>query len=163
MPQLNQFKPGELPKFAEIEQTPRRSGPIEIKLSAEIENAKLPPPPEEDNQLEVLLRPGLLADVEIIVEKVPNAVHVPNQAVFERQGKLVVFVRNAKGVFEERAIRPLKRSESSMIIESGVKPGEVIALADPNAKPGDKKGGSNGGSGGGPAGMPSMGGPRGSR
>ncbi len=33
---------------------------------AERENAKLPLPPEDDNQLEVLLRPGLLADVEII-------------------------------------------------------------------------------------------------
>src|SRR5262249_20958793 len=31
---------------------------------SERENAKLPLPPEEDNQLEVLLRPGLLADVE---------------------------------------------------------------------------------------------------
>src|SRR5437899_2228281 len=37
---------------------------------ADRENAKLPLPPEEDNQLEVLLRPGLLADVEIIVDKI---------------------------------------------------------------------------------------------
>src|SRR5206468_7252502 len=53
---------------------------------SERENAKLPLPPEEDSQLEVLLRPGLLADVEIIVEKITDAIHIPNQAVFERDG-----------------------------------------------------------------------------
>jgi multidrug efflux pump subunit AcrA (membrane-fusion protein) len=104
----------------------------------DLDNAKLPPPPEEDNQLNILLRPGLLADVEIIVEKVPNAIHVPIQAVFEKEGKQVVFVKTANG-FESRPIKPLKRSENVMIISSGVKPGETIALANPEAKPGDKK------------------------
>jgi hypothetical protein len=33
----------------------------------ELESAQLPPPPGEQNQLQVLLRPGLLADIEIIV------------------------------------------------------------------------------------------------
>ena len=33
--------------------------------------AKLPLPPEQDSQVQVLLRPGLLADVEIQVEKLP--------------------------------------------------------------------------------------------
>ena len=90
------------------------------------------------SQLEVLLRPGLLADVEIILEKIPDAINIPNQAVFEKDGKQIVYVRNGKG-WEERVIKPLKRSESVMVIASGVKPGEIIALADPTAKPGDKK------------------------
>lgn len=34
---------------------------------------------------------------------------------------------------------PLKRSESVMVIASGVQPNEVIAVSDPFAKPGDKK------------------------
>jgi hypothetical protein len=151
---------GEMPKFEEIAPPPpRRTGPPEITLSPEIANAKLPPPPEQDSTLEVLLRPGLLADVEIIVEKVPNAINIPNQAVFDRNGKMVVYVKDQKGKFEERVIKPLRRSESVMIIESGVKPGETIALADPNAKPGDqkKKGGGGSGASGAPAGMPGMG------
>ena len=151
---------GEMPKFEEIAPPPpRRTGPPVIKLNPEVANAKLPAPPAQENNLDVLLRPGLLADVEIIVEKVPNAINVPNQAVFERNGKLVVYVKDLKnGKFEERVIKPMKRSESVMIIESGVKPGEVIALADPNAKPGDqKKKGGGSGSSGAPAGMPGMG------
>jgi multidrug resistance efflux pump len=104
----------------------------------DMDNAKLPPPPEEDSQLEVLLRPGLLADVEIIVEKIPNALHIPVQAVFDKEGKLLVYVKSGN-TFEPREIKPLKRSESTMVIADGLKAGETIALADPTAKPGDKK------------------------
>lgn len=105
---------------------------------ADLENAKLPPPPEQESQLEVLLRPGLLADVEIIVEHIPNAIHIPVQAVFEREGKPVVYVK-AGEVFEPRIIKPFKRSESTMVIAEGLKAGETIALADPTARKGEKK------------------------
>lgn len=114
----------------------------------DLDNAKLPPPPEEDAQMDVLLRPGLLADVEIIVEKIPNALNVPIQAVFEKDGKMMVYVKGPKG-FEARNIKPFKRSENLLVIAEGVKANEVIALADPFAKPGDKKKKSDGGSGGG--------------
>ena len=80
----------------------------------------------------------MLADVQIIVEKVPNAINVPIQAVFEKDGKQVVYVKNGNR-FEVRQIKPIKRSESVMIISSGVKAGDVIAMANPDAKPGDKK------------------------
>ncbi|MGI8990347.1 MAG: efflux RND transporter periplasmic adaptor subunit [Bryobacteraceae bacterium] len=100
--------------------------------------AKLPPPPEEDSQLNVLLRPGLLADVEIIVEKIPDAIHVPNQAIFEKNGQQYVFAQNGKR-FEERSVKIAKRSETATVIAQGLKPGETIALADPNAKKTDAK------------------------
>jgi len=104
----------------------------------ELADAKLPPPPEEDSQFDVLLRPGLLADVEIIVDKLPNAIYIPNQAVFEKDGKLITYVKNGAS-FEERPFKPLKRSESLMVVESGLKPGEIVALSDPTAKKDDKK------------------------
>ena len=103
------------------------------------EKAKLPLPPEEDSQLEVLLRPGLLADVEIIVEKIPDAIHVPNQAVFEKDGKLFVWVQNpVDNRFDPRVIKLAKRSESVMVVAEGLKPGEIVALNDPTAKKNDK-------------------------
>jgi hypothetical protein len=100
---------------------------------AELANAKLPPPPEEDTQFDVLLRPGLLADLEIIVEKIPNALNPPMQAIFEKDGKPVVFVKQGNQ-FVEREIKPLKRSESTMVIASGVSANDVVALQDPTAK-----------------------------
>ncbi len=114
---------------------------------AELNNAKLPPPPEQDNQLDVLLRPGLLADVEIIVEKIPNAIHVPAQAVFQRDNKMVVYVKEG-GKFVPREIHIKKRSENVFVIESGVAAGDEVAMADPEAKPGDKKKDGKGGGGG---------------
>lgn len=120
----------------------------------ELANAKLPPPPEEDSNLDVLLRPGLLADVEIIVEKITNAVNVPAQAVFQKDNKMVVYVKQG-GRYVAREVKLAKRSENTMVIESGVKPGEEIAMTDPEAKPGQKKqdkGGSGGGGGAGPVG-----------
>jgi HlyD family secretion protein len=112
------------------------------KYSAkELENAKLPRAPEEDQQFEVLLRPGLLADIEIIVEKLTNVVHIPAQAAFEKDGRLVTYVKKGDG-FEERAVTPFKRAESVLVIAKGLEPGEVVALADPNRRKDrkDKKG-----------------------
>ena len=105
---------------------------------ADLDKAQLPPPPEDGEKTDVLLRPGLLADVEIIVEKVPNALYVPNQSVFEKDGKSVVYVKTGD-TFVERPIRIEKRSETVSIIREGIRPGDIISLADPNAKPGDKK------------------------
>ncbi len=63
---------------------------------SDLANAKLPAAMEAESQLDVLLRPGLLADVEIILEKIPNAINIPNQAVFEKDGKQIVYVRGRK-------------------------------------------------------------------
>ena len=104
---------------------------------AQMANAKLPPPPEQDSQLDVLLRPGLLADVQIIVDKMTNVIYIPVQSVFEKANKPMVWVKNGSR-FEERQIKPLKRSENTMIIADGLKENEIIALADPFAKPGTK-------------------------
>jgi hypothetical protein len=104
----------------------------------DLENAKLPPPPEETNSMDVLLRPGLLADVEIIVEKVPNAIYIPNQSLFEKDGKPVVYVKRGEK-FEPQVVQIAKRSEALTILSGGINPGDTIALADPFAKPGDKK------------------------
>jgi hypothetical protein len=118
-------------------------------------NAKLPLPPEEDSQVQVLLRPGLLADVEIQVEKLPDVIHVPAQAVFQKNGQYLVYVHTKDGKFDPRPVQLVKQSESMMVIASGVTVGEVVAMADPTAdkkKNGEKKssaGAAMGGMGGG--------------
>src|SRR5215472_8163175 len=117
-------------------------------------NAKLPLPPEEDSQAQVLLRPGLLADVEIQVEKLSDVIHVPAQAVFQKNGQYVVYVQN-KGKYEVRPVQLVKQSESMMVIASGVQPGETVAMADPTASKNDKKKGDKQSPGGNPmGGMP---------
>lgn len=116
------------------------SAPPAGVTEADRENAKLPLPPEEDSQLQVLLRPGLLADVQIIVEKIPDAIHIPNQALFEKDGQQFVYVQNpADSHFEPRTVKLAKRSESVLVVAEGLKAGEIIALGDPTAKKKDGK------------------------
>ena len=134
--------------------------PAEVGTEEERERAQLPPPPEEDSQLQVLLRPGLLADVEITVERIPNAIHIPAQAVFEKDGKPSVWVETGRR-FQQRPVKLARRSESTMVISEGLKPGEVIALSDPTARPGDKKGEKR--SGNAMPGMPAGGGGKGGK
>jgi hypothetical protein len=118
-------------------------------------NAKLPLPPEEDSQVQVLLRPGLLADVEIQVEKIPDALHVPAQAVFQKNGKPTVFVQQKNKRFVAREVQLVKQSESMMVLASGVQPGEIVALSDPTAdKSGKKEKGEKKSSGNSMSGMP---------
>ncbi len=117
-------------------------------------NAKLPLPPQQDSQVQVLLRPGLLADVEIEVEKIPNVLHVPAQAVFNKNGKYTVFVQAKNGKFEPREVQLVKQSESMMVLAGGVEPGEVIAMADPTVKKSDKNADKKGSSANPMGGMP---------
>jgi multidrug resistance efflux pump len=105
----------------------------------ERDNAKLPLPPGQDSQVQVLLRPGLLADVEITVEKLPDVLHVPAQAVFTKAGKPVVYVLQKSGKFEAREVQLIKQSESMMVLGGGVQPGEIVSLADPTADKNAKK------------------------
>jgi hypothetical protein len=102
-------------------------------------NAKLPLPPEEDSQVQVLLRPGLLADVEIQIEKIPDALHVPAQAVFQKNGKPTVFVQQKNKSFLPREVQLVKQSESMMVLASGVQAGDIVALSDPTADKSGKK------------------------
>jgi hypothetical protein len=104
----------------------------------ERDKAKLPPPPDQDSEVTKLLRPGLLADVEVEVEKIPNAIHVPKQAVMDKNNQTVVFVQLADGKFAQRVVKVVKQSESMAVLESGVQPGELVAMSDPTANKNDK-------------------------
>jgi multidrug efflux pump subunit AcrA (membrane-fusion protein) len=104
--------------------------------------------------VQALLRPGLLADVEIQVEKLPDVIHVPAQAVFQKNGQYIVYVRK-NGKFEPRPIQLVKQSESMMVISSGVEAGEIVAMADPTPDKNAKKSGEKKSQGGNPmGGMP---------
>jgi hypothetical protein len=110
-----------------------------VPTQDELDKAELPIPPEQDSQIAKLLRPGLLADVEIQVESIPNALHVPYQAIFHKGGKPIVYVQGKDGKFSPRDVALIKQSESTMVLASGVSVGEVVALTDPTlSKSADK-------------------------
>jgi RND family efflux transporter MFP subunit len=76
------------------------------------------------------IRPGMSASGRIAVERVANAVLVPPEAVFDKNGGSVAYVlRGSK--FDERPVQVARRSKSVLLIGSGLRPGEKVALQDP--------------------------------
>jgi len=63
---------------------------------------------------------------------IPNAIHVPRQAVFDKNGKNYVFVKTGER-FEQRDVKVEQRTESRVVL-SGLVEGTEIALVDPTAR-----------------------------
>jgi HlyD family secretion protein len=82
------------------------------------------------------LRPGMTARVEIEVEERSQALYVPLDAVFEKQGRHVSYVLGLGGVFErELVLGP--SNQDFVVVEKGLRSGERVALRDPGAPPSD--------------------------
>jgi len=75
------------------------------------------------------LRPGLTAQVIIIGGKKSNLIYIPRQALFQKDGKQVVFLKTNSG-FEQRSISILTSNESRIAV-NGIKEGSEVALIDP--------------------------------
>jgi 3-mercaptopyruvate sulfurtransferase SseA len=73
------------------------------------------------------LRPGMTANVRIIVEKVPNAVRVPRVCVFDREERQVVYVKRGSR-FEEVRVKLGLQNDDEAVVVSGLKGGEEVAL-----------------------------------
>lgn len=78
------------------------------------------------------LRPGMTARVEILVEERQDAVHVPLDAVFERDGRSVAWVATRSGP-QPRELVLGPTNADHVIVERGLSPGERVWLLDPEA------------------------------
>ena len=76
------------------------------------------------------IRPGMSASGRIAVEKIANGTLVPPEAVFEKNGGSVAYVLHG-GKFEERPVQVARRSKGQLLIASGLRPGEKVAIKDP--------------------------------
>jgi cobalt-zinc-cadmium efflux system membrane fusion protein len=64
------------------------------------------------------------------VDRIPNSILLPAEAMFQKNGRSVVYVQKRSG-FEERVINVGRRYGSTVQVVSGVEPGERVALKDP--------------------------------
>lgn len=81
-------------------------------------------------------RPGLTAKVQIASEPLKNVLYVPRQAIFERDGKPMAYVKVGNG-FEPRPVKVSGRTET-LVVLSDLPEGTEIALANPEQRPGQK-------------------------
>jgi RND family efflux transporter MFP subunit len=78
------------------------------------------------------LRPGMTAGFRVEVERVHDALVVPAEAVFSKNGRTVAYVLS-DGVYRERPLTLARRGIGQVMVSKGLKPGERIALKDPSS------------------------------
>jgi HlyD family secretion protein len=82
------------------------------------------------------LRPGFAARLSIRGDQLSRAVSIPSEAVFEREGKKVIYYKRNRG-FESQEVKVRALSEGRAILD-GIQPGTVVALVNPEARASDK-------------------------
>jgi len=90
----------------------------------------------EINESDPRLRPGMSARVEIAVEHRPQALFVPLEAVFEKNGDSVCYVAQGRHV-SARPVVVGPSNEDFVAIESGLRLGERVCLRRPDAPASD--------------------------
>ncbi len=88
------------------------------------------------------LRPGTTSVATIVIERMPKALVVPLECIFDRDAKKVVYVRR-EGNFEPAEVELGPQNEDMVVIRKGLHAGDRIAMHDmkgpggaPTAKPG---------------------------
>jgi HlyD family secretion protein len=84
------------------------------------------------------LKPGMSASCDIIVERLPDIVSVPLEAVFEVEGQTVVYLENEKRI----EVKVGRRNDVGIEVLSGLEGDESVCLLDPTLDeqglPGDR-------------------------
>lgn len=77
------------------------------------------------------IRPGMSAVARIAVDRVPDVVLLPTEAVFQRDGYPVAYVLDGSE-FAERRLALTRRGREQAIVKSGVAPGDRVATRRPS-------------------------------
>jgi HlyD family secretion protein len=79
------------------------------------------------------LKPGMTTSNKMIISEIPNKIFVPQEAIFEKNGKKILYIKNGSR-FDERIVETGEKSENYIIISKGLSDGEEVALRDPTVK-----------------------------
>jgi RND family efflux transporter MFP subunit len=85
------------------------------------------------DQTDARLKPGMSAQLTVIVNKIPNALTIPVQASFQKSGETVAYVWEGSR-FQERVIEVGRRSGDRILVVKGLSEDDRVALTDPTAK-----------------------------
>ncbi len=107
----------------------------EISPLAKLDFSGWPPSKNFDLAVELSavdarLRPGMSATTRVAVDRIPDSILVPVEAVFQKFGRSVVYVLRGSN-FEERVVQVARRSPAYARISGGLEPGQRVALKDP--------------------------------
>lgn len=85
------------------------------------------------DQTDARIKPGMTAQLTVVVDRVPDALAIPVRASFQKSGQTVVYVwEGAK--FQERVIEIGRRNRDQILVAKGLNAGDRVALKDPSVK-----------------------------
>ena len=79
------------------------------------------------------LLPGMTVSCEIIIDKVPDVIFVPLEAIFSKDEETFVYVKKGMG-FDKRKVLTGMENDNYVVIKDGLDKGEEVALSDPYYK-----------------------------
>ena len=88
------------------------------------------------------LRPGMSVQIVVTTDQLHQVLWLPSQALFESDGRKFVYLKSGE-TFTPKDVTLVQRSETRVVL-SGLKQGDVVALADP-MEMAKQKASSNGG------------------
>ena len=76
------------------------------------------------------IRPGMSATARIAADRLPNSTLVPAEAIFQKDGRPVVYKLNGSK-FDEQPIEIVRRGREQAAVSAGVKTGDKLAVRRP--------------------------------
>jgi RND family efflux transporter MFP subunit len=92
-----------------------------------------------------ILKPGMTTSNKIIINEISNVIYVPQEAIFEKEGKKIAYVKNGSG-FDETKVELGEKSENYVVVTKGLNADDEVALRDPNLVIEDEEGKTDAGS-----------------
>jgi RND family efflux transporter MFP subunit len=89
------------------------------------------------DQTDARFKPGITGQITVVVDRVPDAITIPAQALFQKSGQNVAYVWQGSQ-FEERDVEVGRRSSDKILIVKGLGAGDQVALKDPTGKQGSQ-------------------------
>jgi HlyD family secretion protein len=78
------------------------------------------------------IRPGMTATARIAADRMPDATLVPTEAIFQKDGRPVVYrLRGSK--FDEQEVEIVRRGREQAAVSAGVSAGDKLAVRRPDA------------------------------
>ena len=94
------------------------------------------------NGTDPVLKPGMTTSNEIVMSSIPDTLFVPLEAVFEKDGKTIVYTTSGSSA-RPREVKLGAKNSNFVIVSSGVQAGDKVALRDPTVKESQASGSSS--------------------
>ena len=120
VPSLNKTFPGSLSGLGVL--AIEKPGLINAEGAPKVFEAMI-----ETDERSQAFRPGMTVDVALVVKTVPDALSVPNAAIFRQDGHAAVRARRPGGAWEVRAIEVAERTAERTRVTTGLAAGDEVA------------------------------------